>query len=529
MAFRLAPALASGFLLLELPSRLEQPELGMLSISRRGHISAAMASGVQQSENEPQRQRLLSSGTLLLCAVAVTALSASLLLPAETVALVEAEPPSRVLHGRELAGKGWGRGRGRGRGKGRGRGRGRGRRRSSPPAPPPPPHGQQQDAAAGGAERAAACKAMAKGRGVWDLPQRCRRTLPCDIRAFDPGARFNRDIVRPGRVKQWAKHNIDPANRHFQNGVEWWVQRALPPATRDATQLHGAHRVFVAAYFSYMWIFGSHLAQPAAEAARAKLGPRWRGQPERYVVAHGHPGSCIAPTEQAVRLVVDADLSCGSSARPIPVPYVVSRPRWLVAASLPDEVLDEAHRTTLLFFRGHLPRHYVSRGASLRGDLFRQLQGQPGIVMEAATSTKNASYQAHDLYLKRMMRSSFCLAPRGDSASSRRLYEAVATGCIPVIIADRLQLPFSRRIDWSRFSIRLSERDAVADPLSIVRAVRAVSPTRVASLRAALLEARPHFLFHLDPSRPSAVDQILQDICAGPPPQVSFRAWGLPQ
>ena len=40
--------------------------------------------------------------------------------------------------------------------------------------------------------------------------------------------------------------------------------------------------------------------------------------------------------------------------------------------------------------------------------------------MEAATSTKNASYQPHRLYLQRMLTSRFCLAPRGDSASSRR-------------------------------------------------------------------------------------------------------------
>ena len=34
-------------------------------------------------------------------------------------------------------------------------------------------------------------------------------------------------------------------------------------------------------------------------------------------------------------------------------------------------------------------------------------------------------------------------------------------------------------------------------------------------VRAALLRVRPAFLFHLDPSRPSAVDQILLDMCAG--------------
>jgi len=325
--------------------------------------------------------------------------------------------------------------------------------------------------------------------------------------------------------KSWAKHNVDPANRHFQNGVEWWVQRGLPPATTQPAQLRGAKRIFVAAYFSYFWIFGPHLATPAAHAARAKLGAAWQAQPDRFVTAHGHPGSCVQETKASIRLVVDADHSCKDSARAVAVPYVVSRPEWLVAARLPAAAEVEASRTTLIFFRGHLPRSYVDQGASLRGTLLRRLQGHADdVIIEAATSTKNASYQPHRLYLQRMLTSRFCLAPRGDSASSRRIYEAIAAGCIPVIIADRLQLPFARRLKWPSFSVRISEAEALADPLAIVRTVRAIAPERVAAMRAELLRARPSFLFHLDPSRPSAVDQILLDICAGAPTPSSGTA-----
>ena len=193
------------------------------------------------------------------------------------------------------------------------------------------------------------------GRGVWDLPLHCRRKLPCDIRAFDPGAKYNRKIVQ-SQKKAWAKHNVDPANRHFQNGVEWWVQRGLPPAVTEPEQLRGAKRVFVAAYFSYFWIFGSHLAAPAARAAKLKLGAAWQAQPERFVTAHGHPGSCVQDTKATIRLVVDADHSCKDSVHPMAVPYVVSRPEWLVAARLPAAAEGEAARSTLLFFRGTHPQ-----------------------------------------------------------------------------------------------------------------------------------------------------------------------------
>ena len=60
--------------------------------------------------------------------------------------------------------------------------------------------------------------------------------------------------------------------------------------------------------------------------------------------------------------------------------------------------------------------------------------------------------------------------------TSRRIYEAIAAGCIPVIIADRLQLPFARRLAWPTFSVRISEAEALADPLAIVRTVSPPSP-----------------------------------------------------
>ena len=37
----------------------------------------------------------------------------------------------------------------------------------------------------------------------------------------------------------------------------------------------------------------------------------------------------------------------------------IGRPEWLVAASLPAAASDEAARSTLLFFRGHLPRSSI--------------------------------------------------------------------------------------------------------------------------------------------------------------------------
>jgi hypothetical protein len=57
-----------------------------------------------------------------------------------------------------------------------------------------------------------------------------------------------------------------------------------------------------------------------------------------------------------------------------------------------------------------------------------------------------------------MSRSRFVLCPRGRGTSSIRLYEALARGCVPVIISDGWIAPDGP--DWESFSIRWPERDA---------------------------------------------------------------------
>jgi hypothetical protein len=58
-----------------------------------------------------------------------------------------------------------------------------------------------------------------------------------------------------------------------------------------------------------------------------------------------------------------------------------------------------------------------------------------------------------------MIDSKFCFAPRGDSPSSSQIYNAMAGGCIPIIVSDDFVLPFGAQFPWARVSIRVRERD----------------------------------------------------------------------
>lgn len=62
-------------------------------------------------------------------------------------------------------------------------------------------------------------------------------------------------------------------------------------------------------------------------------------------------------------------------------------------------------------------------------------------------------------YQSEIVRSVFCLCPLGWAPWSPRLVESVALGCVPVIIADGIRLPFPAAVNWAEISITVAEKD----------------------------------------------------------------------
>jgi hypothetical protein len=60
-------------------------------------------------------------------------------------------------------------------------------------------------------------------------------------------------------------------------------------------------------------------------------------------------------------------------------------------------------------------------------------------------------------YNELLSKSKFVLAPRGAGLSSFRQYEAMAFGCVPVVLSDDLRQPDS--VDWSECSVKIAESD----------------------------------------------------------------------
>lgn len=64
-------------------------------------------------------------------------------------------------------------------------------------------------------------------------------------------------------------------------------------------------------------------------------------------------------------------------------------------------------------------------------------------------------------YVAGMRKSKFCLVPRGDTFTTKHLFNAIADVCVPVIVSDPWDgatLPFSRYLEWESFSYRIPEQ-----------------------------------------------------------------------
>ncbi|CAI5528378.1 unnamed protein product [Closterium sp. Naga37s-1] len=76
-------------------------------------------------------------------------------------------------------------------------------------------------------------------------------------------------------------------------------------------------------------------------------------------------------------------------------------------------------------------------------------------------------YSAFSLLLPAPPSPSPCLPLTGDTSSSCRLFDAILSGCIPVIISDALDPPFEDTIDYSAFSHPLPPPPAVSPSLPL--------------------------------------------------------------
>lgn len=106
-----------------------------------------------------------------------------------------------------------------------------------------------------------------------------------------------------------------------------------------------------------------------------------------------------------------------------------------------------------------------------------------------------------------MASSKFCLHIAGDTPSSNRLFDAIVSHCVPVIISDEIELPFEDVLDYSKFCIFVRSSDAVKKGylLNLLRRIKRDEWTRMWQKLKGIVQ----YFEYQYPSKPcDAVDMI---------------------
>ncbi|XP_071736419.1 probable arabinosyltransferase ARAD1 isoform X2 [Rutidosis leptorrhynchoides] len=370
-------------------------------------------------------------------------------------------------------------------------------------------------------------------KNVTQLP--CRTGSPLRVYMYDLPKKFNVGMmsskiagndtspVTAGNIPVWP----DYAGLHQQHSVEYWMMTSLLLLNgNDGNESSEAVRVlngdeadvFYVPFFSSLSFnkFGTNMTDPANEFDRQlqvdilkflRESTYWQRTSGRdHVIPMHHPNAFRFLREQVnASILIVADFgrfpkSMSNLRKDVVAPY-----KHVVESYVNDNPPNPfKSRATLLFFRGRTARKAEGK---VRRKLEKILKGYEDVHFEAGYATGegiNASTQG-------MRSSKFCLHPAGDTPSSNRLFDAIASHCVPVIVSDHIELPFESELDYTKFSLFFSIEEALI-PGNMVEHLRKIPEKRWVQMWSRLKEIAHHFEYQFPAQKDDAVNMIWRQV-----------------
>ncbi|KAK6240350.1 hypothetical protein SCA6_005739 [Theobroma cacao] len=127
-------------------------------------------------------------------------------------------------------------------------------------------------------------------------------------------------------------------------------------------------------------------------------------------------------------------------------------------------------------------------GGKIRDLLFQILESEEDVIIKHGTqSRENRRAASHGMHT-----SKFCLNPAGDTPSACRLFDAIVSLCVPVIVSDNIELPFEDIIDYKKFSVFV-ETTAALKPGYLVSLLRQVPAEKIIEYQKAMKEVKRYY------------------------------------
>ncbi|GJN11813.1 hypothetical protein PR202_ga30037 [Eleusine coracana subsp. coracana] len=158
-------------------------------------------------------------------------------------------------------------------------------------------------------------------------------------------------------------------------------------------------------------------------------------------------------------------------------------------------------RPILAYFQGAIHR---KDGGKVRAKLYQLLKGEKDVHFTYGNVRQNNGIRRATAG---MSSSKFCLNIAGDTPSSNRLFDAIVSHCLPVVVSDDIELPFEDVLDYSEFCVFVRAADAARKGF-LLRLLRGMPRDEWTRMWTRLKEVARHFEYQY-PSRPGdAVNMI---------------------
>ncbi|KAL8150806.1 hypothetical protein V2J09_020614 [Rumex salicifolius] len=192
----------------------------------------------------------------------------------------------------------------------------------------------------------------------------------------------------------------------------------------------------------------------------------------------------------------------------------VIAPYMHVIKSYDDDTSTFDSRPTLLYFQGAI---YRKDGGSVRQELFYLLKDEKDVHFAFGSVQKDGIKNAS----QGMQSSKFCLNIAGDTPSSNRLFDAITSHCVPVIISDDIELPYEDALDYSEFCIFIRASDAIKKDY-LINLVRGIGRDEWTHMWKRLQEVEKYFEFRY-PSRDDDAVQMIWKALARKVPSLRLK------